>query len=366
MNRAIWALDAHCDSVYVRQMFGGTIDLSSEAVRISEQKLAELFNIFNNEGDGVSEIPCVVTLSGLRQGNVRAIFMNVGDLDLGASRAMIRELSTIIQKYPADIQLFSSVDNVRRAADDGKLTLIPSIEGMLMFKNQLELLSEWHAAGVKVASLTHGEGAEAVSEYEKFVLGEEAEAIYKYALQVTPSTDELMSIGDRDTLYKRQQGLTDFGKSALLETARLGIVCDLSHANDATFWEALEFSNGKFCATHSNCAALCSHSRNLTDQMMKALAEHGGVLGLCFFGEYIDNERPSMEKFLKHILHALKVMGADHVGIGSDYDGVPQDAFMAVSRPEKMPSLWKMLSEAGIDEDIIFKIAHDNFLRLVS
>ena len=151
----------------------------------------------------------------------------------------------------------------------------------------------------------------------------------------------------------------------LRKMEQLGMLCDLSHANDAAFWQALEFSSGKFCATHSNCAALCGHARNLTDDMMKALAERGGVMGLCFFGEFVAEEQPSLDLFVRHVLHALEIMGEDHVGIGSDYDGVPPDAFMAIAHPGEMDRLWQALIAAGVKESTIIKIAHDNFMRLI-
>lgn len=143
------------------------------------------------------------------------------------------------------------------------------------------------------------------------------------------------------------------------------MVCDLSHANDAAFWEALELSQGRFCSSHSNCAAIHAHTRNLTDGMIKALAERGGVMGLCFFGEFIDERKPSLERFVEHVLHALTVMGDDHVGIGSDYDGVPFDAFMAVPDPEHTNELWQALNKAGLDGATMRKVAHDNFLKLL-
>jgi len=100
--------------------------------------------------------------------------------------------------------------------------------------------------------------------------------------------------------------------------------------------------------------------------MMEALAGHGGVMGLCFYGELIDQSNPSLERYVQHILHAIDVMGPDHVGIGSDYDGVPPGAFMAISHPGRMNDLWLALEEVGVDEPTIHKIAHENFLRLLS
>jgi membrane dipeptidase len=151
----------------------------------------------------------------------------------------------------------------------------------------------------------------------------------------------------------------------LKEMQKLNIICDLSHANDAAFWEIIETTPNKICATHSNCAMLCSHARNLTDEMMQALAKRDGVMGLVFYGKFIDENKPSLERFVQHILHALEIMGPDHVGIGSDFDGVEPGAFMAISHPEKINDLWEALDKAGINAEIMRKIAHENFLRLI-
>ncbi len=147
---------------------------------------------------------------------------------------------------------------------------------------------------------------------------------------------------------------------------RLNILCDLSHANDRAFWEVLEKTKVKVCTTHSNCAAFCNHTRNLTDEMMKALAARGGVMGLCFYGRFIDKKHPSLQRFVEHILHALTIMGEDHVGIGSDFDGVEPDAFMAIPHPGRMNNLWEALDKTGVKHSTLCKIAHGNFLRIFS
>ncbi len=98
---------------------------------------------------------------------------------------------------------------------------------------------------------------------------------------------------------------------------------------------------------------------------MRALAEHGGVMGLCFFAGFIDQRKPSLARYVEHVVHALEVMASDHVDIGSDYDGVPFDSFMAVPNPEHTGELWRALEHAGLDGPTIRKVAHENSLRLL-
>lgn len=366
MNNSAWMLDAHCDTLYHQYLFKNKFDLSKDTIYYPKEILDKISIIFNETVPTAGDYPCHVTLSRLRQGNIGAIFMNVGDMDLEASRTMLNYLNELAKSDSAKIKICSNAASVQSAVASNHLAIIPIIEGMLMFHNNLDLLHEWNSYGVKVANLTHGEGTEGICNLAKIIYGNNAESYSKFALQKTPSTERFMPIKERNNLYKNEHGLTDFGKEALKEMENLGMVCDLAHANDATFWQAIERTNGKFCVTHSNCAALCNHSRNLTDDMMKALAGAGGVMGLCFFGDFIDPQKPSLNKFVDHIQHALEVMGPDRVGIGSDYDGVQPDAFMAIPQPDLMSKLWLALEKAGVDKTTIVKIAHENFLKLLN
>jgi membrane dipeptidase len=309
-----------------------------------------------------------VTLPRLQAGNFGCLFMNVGDMDLLTSSMVLDNAFNVADKESNRISICYTADDVHEAVASGKLSLVLSCESQLLFLQELNLLRNWHRLGVRVASLSHGEGTAGLSEFAKSALQKDSKirGDAAYALQVTPSTDEYMTESDRNELHRRERGLTEFGRLALEELTKLGMICDLSHANDATFWEALELSQGKLCCTHSNCASLCCHGRNLTDTMMEALAGQGGVMGLCFYGEFIDQSNPSLERYVQHVLHAIDIMGSDHVGIGSDYDGVPPGAFMAIPHPGRMNDLWLALEEDGVDEPTMRKIAHENFLRLLS
>jgi microsomal dipeptidase-like Zn-dependent dipeptidase len=309
-----------------------------------------------------------VTLPRLREGNFGCLFMNVGDMDLLTSAAVLDNVFNVADNESNKISICYTADGVGEAVASGKLSVVLSCESHLLFLQELSLLRNWNRLGVRVASLSHGEGTAGLSEFAARALQRDSKVRgdAAYALQVTPSTDAYMTDSDRNELHRREKGLTEFGRLALHEMTKLGMICDLSHANDAAFWEAIELSHGRLCCTHSNCASLCCHGRNLTDSMMEALAGRGGVMGLCFYGEFIDQSNPSLKRYVQHILHAIDVMGPDHVGIGSDFDGVPPDAFMAVPHPGRMNDLWSALEEGGLDEATIRKIAHENFLRLLS
>jgi membrane dipeptidase len=352
MDPDLWTLDAHCDTVYMRVFLQGE-GLPQELRGIDPDTFFR------------------VTLPRLREGQVRCLFVNVGDIGLLTSSAIVDYLNMWAEEEGGEVSICRNAADVNRTIGSGRLALVMACEGAFLFLERLDLLRNWHRLGVRVVTLTHGEGQEGLSWFAKIALEKDAliKAGSSFALQGTPSRDEYMEPGVREELRKKEKGLTSFGRSAVEEMIRLGMVCDLSHANDATFWDAMDLARetgkGKFCCTHSNCAALCSHTRNLTDAMMEALADRDGVMGICYYGEFIDEHHPSLERYVGHVLHALDVMGPDHVGIGSDYDGVPPGAFMAIPHPGHTGALWTALADAGVPAATLRNIAHNNFLRLL-
>jgi len=348
----LWILDAHCDTLYMKEFLKGE-GLPPEMQDVDPDTFFR------------------VTLPRLKEGQVGCIFTNVGDIGPLTSSSIIDRLHTCAEEKGGDVSICHDAVCVNRTVRSGKLAVVMSCESSFLFLGRLDLLRNWYRLGVRVMNITHGEGREGLGWFAEIALANDSliQATNSMALQITPSRDEYMEPGVREIIRRSEKGLTEFGRSAVEEMVRLGMVCDLSHANDATFWDALtiadESGKGKFCCTHSNCAALCNHTRNLTDEMMVALADCGGVMGICFFGGYIDQDTPSLERYVDHVLHAIDVMGPDHVGIGSDYDGVPPDAFMAVTHPGCMGELWIALRDAGIHSSNLRKIAHGNFLRLL-
>lgn len=360
-----WTLDAHCDTFEMKNFLDHDFNLSQSKHTVSQMTQNKLERIFKENVPTLEEYDYHVTFSRLEEGNVKALFLNVADYDLLESSEMTDGAYQLAQKFPNKVVICGNKKDIIDTVNQNKIALILVAEGPLVFQGQIDLLHNWHRLGIRIVNLSHGEGTEGFPKYAKLIYKHLLELAPTCALQISTSSECYLSALERNKLYKTEKGLTQIGKEMLKEMAKLNIICDLSHANDAAFWEALELSNGKFCVTHSNCAALCPHSRNLTDDMMQALAEHGGVMGLCFYGDFIDQQNPTLAKYVDHILHALEIMGPDHVGISSDYDGVPPDAFMAIPQPQHMNQLWQALAKAGADDETIHKIAHRNFLNLL-
>ena len=206
---------------------------------------------------------------------------------------------------------------------------------------------------------------------------------------------------------KKWGGLSPFGKEVVAEMNRLGMLVDVSHVSDDTFYDVLEYSTRPVVATHSCCRALCDHPRNMTDDMIRALAEKGGVIQINFYPVFLDPtfsgrltgiaekgetieaefiadpadqlkraawnsiqdelqalERPSYKLIADHIDHVVSLVGIDHVGIGSDYDGieVTPDGMEDISM---MPVLFDELRSRGYSEKDLAKIAGENFFRIL-
>jgi membrane dipeptidase len=127
----------------------------------------------------------------------------------------------------------------------------------------------------------------------------------------------------------------------------------------------LENANSPVCYTHGSCYALCPHSRALTDEMMRALAAKGGVMGLATYPKFVDRERPSLERLCDHYVHALEIMGAEHVGLGSDYDGTEGQVRPIPGDVAHVGELFQALAGRGLGEATLAGIAGENFLRLL-
>jgi membrane dipeptidase len=163
------------------------------------------------------------------------------------------------------------------------------------------------------------------------------------------------------------RGLKPFGKDAVRRMNELGMVVDVSHLSDGGFDDVAEVSRRPFVASHSNCRALSPHQRNLTDPMIRTLAEKGGVVGLNFAPEFLNADisvkESTAELISAHARHLIDVGGSGCVALGSDFDGV--QGSLEVGRVEKMPLLFDRLSYDGVKDDIIEKIAWKNALRVM-
>ena len=160
-------------------------------------------------------------------------------------------------------------------------------------------------------------------------------------------------------------GVSDFGKKVIRKMNKLGIMVDLSHASEKSFYDALEISKLPIVCSHSSCRALCDHPRNLTDDQMRALAKKGGVMQITLYSGFLRSDgEATMEDAIAHLEHAIEVMGIDHVGIGTDFDG--DGGIRGLANSSELLNLTRQLMSRGYSDDDIHKIWGGNFLHLMT
>ncbi len=276
----------------------------------------------------------------------------------------------IIDRYPNDFALALTADEIERIHRSGKIAALLGIEGGHAIENSLRLLRDYYLLGVRYMTLTH-----------------------------TNSNEWADSSGDiNDPTVKHHGGLAPFGKQVVAEMNRLGMMVDISHTADATFWDVIATSTAPPIASHSSCRALANVPRNMTDEMIAALGKKGGVVQVNFACEFLTQAaadhgvafwpkledpnlpedeknalyaeymrsfpRPTVEDVAAHIDHVVKVAGIDAVGLGSDFDGItcaPKD----LDDVSKWPNLTRALLERGYSAADIRKIYGDNLLRVM-
>jgi membrane dipeptidase len=243
----------------------------------------------------------------------------------------------IVERYPNDFVLALTAADIERAHRRGKIAALIGIEGGHGIEDSLRLLRDYYALGVRYMTLTH-----------------------------TNTNGWADSAGDIDKAgVTHRNGLTDFGKEVIREMNRLGMMVDISHVADKTFWDALEVSSAPIFASHSSCRALANVPRNMTDEMIQALAKKGGVVDINFSCGFLSSsESATLEDVVNHIDHVVKIAGIDAVGLGSDFDGI-RCAPKSLDDVSKFPNLTRALLEKGYSQADIRKIYGGNVLRVM-
>lgn len=164
----------------------------------------------------------------------------------------------------------------------------------------------------------------------------------------------------------RRRGLSAFGREAVEEMNRLGMIIDVSHLSDGGFYDVADLSRRPFLASHSNCRAVTPHPRNMTDDMIRRLAACGGVAGVNFCPEFVNSRgdhTSRVEDLAAHVLHFIRVGGEECVGIGTDFDGI--EGILEIAHPTQMNLLFEYLEKKGVTPRQLDKIASGNVLRVI-
>ncbi|MDI3339098.1 MAG: dipeptidase [Sphaerobacter sp.] len=285
----------------------------------------------------------------------------IGHVDLPRARrggiaAMLSAVFIPTEELPhhALIQTLRAVDLLKRvvAESNGQVELIRS------YRQLVDCLDR----GV-FGAILHYEGAEAID--PEFTVLRLSYELGLRSLGLTWSRTNIFAegVGPED----HGNGLTGLGRELVRQCNAMGILIDVSHLNDAGFWDVVAVSEKPFVASHSNARALCDHPRNLTDEQIRALAEKGGLMGINYCISFlVPGARTGVEVPLSvlvdHIDHIVRLVGVDHVALGSDFDGATMPAELADAA--QTPKLIAELSRRGYSDDAIEKICFGNWLRV--
>lgn len=190
--------------------------------------------------------------------------------------------------------------------------------------------------------------------------------LYEEGIRVMGLTwNQKNCIGSPNSVETRimEEGLTKFGKEAVEYMQEKGILVDVSHLSDGGFYDVAEIMKKPFVATHSNCRILCNHPRNLTDDMIRTLAEHGGVAGINFAPDFLGDKRSNVKNIVSMIKHMRNVGGIEVVGLGTDFDGI--EGCLEISDVSKMPMILNELEKEKFTANEIEAITRGNVLRIM-
>jgi membrane dipeptidase len=345
----------------------------------TQRMLDPHFDLGVRHNDGNVDIP------RLREGGVDAIFFSIwipgtitGPVAVQKALDQINAVRRQVTEHPRDLVLATTAGDIRSAFAEHKIAALIGIEGGHMINSDLGVLRKFAGLGARYMTLTHSVN---------------------------------VAWADSSTDTPTHNGLTEFGKQVVHEMNRLGMMVDISHVADKTFYDVLAISEAPVIASHSSCRALCNAPRNMTDQMMKDLAAKGGVIQINYHVGFLsqefrdaEKEDPQLERdmyaevkkrcgeteacqlverekvtrelveqgklprvnwtrIIDHIDHAVKMAGADHVGLGSDFDGANMP--FGMDDASHVPLITNALLEKGYSETDIQKILGGNTLRVM-
>jgi membrane dipeptidase len=330
--------------------------------------------------------PFMVSIPKARAGHLGAEFMSIWvDVDWPKDDLIHRALDLIdvvdeqAARHSDSLALATTADDVERIHRAGKIAILMGVEGGHIIEGDPRVLDIYYRLGVRYMTLTHTKDNE---------------------------------IGDSSGDQRHWKGLSDFGRQVVERMNRLGMMVDISHVSDDTFYAAVAASKAPVIASHSSCRALCNAPRNMTDDMLRTVAKNGGVVDINFYDGFLDEnfadaykkvepamdaavkaareERarqgkrltyleesqidekyyaslpiPSYTRIADHIDHAVQVAGVDHVGLGSDFDGISGLAPRGMEDCSKLPNLVLELARRGYSEDDLVKILGGNVLRVM-
>ena len=354
VHRRAIIVDGHCDTPY---------RLLRHHVHLDQHDTEAQLDLRTLQESGITASFFAAYVPGFYVGRGAAAF----------AYRLIELIKSETKRKPELLRFCADSAGIRQAKKDGRIGIMIGVEGGHAIEDSLDILRDFYAHGARYMTLTH-----------------------------VNTNNWCDSSGDAP----RHNGLTSFGRDVVKTMNDIGMIVDISHVSDKAYYDVLETTRVPVVATHSSCRALCRHPRNMTDQMLRDLAKNGGVCMINFFSAFVNDavaevvmhaqKRPrkteeggteempndatdwdsylkwfntlgcpkaTLDDVLAHIMHAVEVAGIDHVGIGSDFDGVPAlpDGLQTAAA---LPSITEKLMERGVSAAEVEKILGGNFMRV--
>ena len=322
IHRRVLTLDTHCDTP---MFFSEGIDFGSRDPKI----LVDLHKMSEGRQDAtimVAYLPQPKANESFASKVTQAVNTPTEYADL-----IFDEIEAIVEKNKEYLSIARTPANLYANKRQGRKSIMLGIENGLALNGRIENLRHFSERGIVYMTLCHN--------------------------------------GDNDICdsargSETHHGVSSFGKDVIREMNRLGIMVDLSHANEKSFYDALDISQTPIVCSHSSCRALCNHPRNLTDDQMRALAAKGGVMQITIYnGFLVENGEATVMDVLRHLEHAIQVMGIEHVGIGTDFDG--DGGIRGFASSSEVINFTRQLMARNYSEEDIRKIWGGNFLRVM-
>ena len=287
-------------------------------------------------------------IARLKKGGLKAQFWSVyvpaaadknGDA-LSQTLHQISIVKSMVKRYPETFEFASTADDIERIIKAGRIASMMGVEGGYSIENEISNLQRLYDEGCRYMTLTHS----------------------KSLTWADSATDE-----------PRVNGLSDFGKDVIREMNRLGMLVDLSHVSPETMRQSLALTKAPVMFSHSSARAICDHPRNVPDDVLLLVKQNGGVVMVNFFSSFVaptevlkknKEARGTLHDVVDHIDHIVNVSGVDHVGIGSDFDGVPRLPHQLES-VATYPLITQELLNRGYDRVSIHKILGGNMMRVL-
>jgi membrane dipeptidase len=273
--------------------------------------------------------------AGMVGGQFWSVYIPFSAVEVGAARRQLEQIDIalqIIERYPDVLGLALDASDVERVFASGRIASLLGMEGGHAIENSLGALRAFYALGVRYMTLTH---------------------------------NGTLDWADAHNEPPRHGGLTEFGREVVREMNRIGMLVDLSHTSPETMNDALDVAAAPVIWSHAGARAVTEHTRNVPDQVLRRLFANGGVVMVVFNPPFVTTrEIATVSDVADHVDHIADVAGVDHVGIGSDYDGI--DAVpRGLEDVSTFPALFAELSRRGWTEADLRKLAGENVLRVM-